>query len=285
MPLLSGQRGPIALYGATGYTGKLVAAELAAAKADFVLVGARPRRSSRPSPASSSGSPAGPTPPRSTTPTVSAALLGDCAVVIDCAGPFTSPRRARPPRRGGDRHPLPRHHRRAALHADGLERYGPEAERRRDGRDPGDGLRLRPGRHDRLAHSEGHGRGRRGRARLRRERIHLHRVQSDARDDALALEILRGGEVEWRKLQWLPARDDSGAGSFDFGDPIGRQRMARYPAGEQITVPRHIATRRVQDVDHRRHDLAPSPGLDSCAVDRPAGPRHAHPARKRVSGR
>lgn len=39
MPLLSRQRGPIAVYGATGYTGKLIAAELAASKADFVLAG------------------------------------------------------------------------------------------------------------------------------------------------------------------------------------------------------------------------------------------------------
>ena len=37
-----------------------------------------------------------------------------------------------------------------------------------------------------------------------------------------------------------------GRGSFEFPDPIGRKRMIRYPAGEQITVPRHIPTRRVR---------------------------------------
>ena len=39
MALFNRQVGPIALYGATGYTGRLVAAELAATKADFVLSG------------------------------------------------------------------------------------------------------------------------------------------------------------------------------------------------------------------------------------------------------
>ena len=39
MALLSRQRGPIALYGSTGYTGKLTAAELRNAKADFVISG------------------------------------------------------------------------------------------------------------------------------------------------------------------------------------------------------------------------------------------------------
>ena len=34
-----GSAGRIAVYGATGYTGRLVAAELAAAGADFVLAG------------------------------------------------------------------------------------------------------------------------------------------------------------------------------------------------------------------------------------------------------
>jgi short subunit dehydrogenase-like uncharacterized protein len=59
------------------------------------------------------------------------------------------------------------------------------------------------------------------------------------------LEILGGGDVEWRKLQWMPASQKVGRGSFEFPEPIGRQRMIRYPAGEQITVPRHVATRQV----------------------------------------
>jgi short subunit dehydrogenase-like uncharacterized protein len=62
------------------------------------------------------------------------------------------------------------------------------------------------------------------------------------------LEILKGGDVEWRKLQWLPADQSIGRGNFDFGGEIGRKRMIRYPAGEQITVPRHVPTRRVRTI-------------------------------------
>jgi hypothetical protein len=85
------------------------------------------------------------------------------------------------------------------------------------------------------------------------------------------LEILKGGDVEWRKLQWLPAPQSFGRGSFDFGEPIGRQRMARYPAGEQITVPRHIPTRRVRTMITAA-SIAPGPLAPLLSlVARPAG--------------
>ena len=44
MPPASGQQGPIAVYGATGYTGRLVIAELANAGADLVLSGRNRRK-------------------------------------------------------------------------------------------------------------------------------------------------------------------------------------------------------------------------------------------------
>ena len=59
------------------------------------------------------------------------------------------------------------------------------------------------------------------------------------------LEILSGATVEWRNMEWRSPTGGFGRGSFDFPAPIGRQRMVRYPAGEQITVPRHIPTRNV----------------------------------------
>jgi short subunit dehydrogenase-like uncharacterized protein len=74
------------------------------------------------------------------------------------------------------------------------------------------------------------------------------------------LEILGGQSVEWRKLQWLPAEKPLGPASFDFPEPIGRQRMLRYPAGEQITVPRHVATRRVRTLV-TASTFAPTPRL------------------------
>ena len=45
---------------------------------------------------------------------------------------------------------------------------------------------------------------------------------------------------------WWSAPWGVGGGSWDFPDPIGRQRMLRYPAGEHITVPRHVRTQRVR---------------------------------------
>jgi short subunit dehydrogenase-like uncharacterized protein len=61
-----------------------------------------------------------------------------------------------------------------------------------------------------------------------------------------ALEMMKGGDVEWRKLSWQPASQRVSRGHFDFGEPLGRKRMTRYPAGEQITVPQHISTRLVR---------------------------------------
>ena len=122
-----------------------------------------------------------------------------------------------------------------------FERLRPEGRGRRVARDPGDGLRLRARRHDRRDDRAGHGRGRRGRCSPTTSRA----------SDPPAAPCSRpgdpqGGDVEWRKLKWLPADQSVGRGHFDFPEPIGRQRMVRYPAGEQITVPRHVATRRVR---------------------------------------
>ncbi|MFN2612510.1 MAG: saccharopine dehydrogenase NADP-binding domain-containing protein, partial [Solirubrobacterales bacterium] len=82
------QRGPIALYGATGYTGRLVAKELTDAGADFVLSGrsqakleALAEELGRSAPCHSASI---------ENPDSLRSLLADCAVVIDCAGPFTT---------------------------------------------------------------------------------------------------------------------------------------------------------------------------------------------------
>lgn len=61
-----------------------------------------------------------------------------------------------------------------------------------------------------------------------------------------ALEIMAGGDVVWRDGEWQPAPRSAGGGRWRFPEPIGEQRMLRYPAGEQITVPRHVQTARVR---------------------------------------
>jgi short subunit dehydrogenase-like uncharacterized protein len=60
------------------------------------------------------------------------------------------------------------------------------------------------------------------------------------------LEIMRGGDVVWSSGDWQPAPRSADGGRWRFPDPIGEQRMLRYPAGEQITVPRHVEAARVR---------------------------------------
>jgi short subunit dehydrogenase-like uncharacterized protein len=61
-----------------------------------------------------------------------------------------------------------------------------------------------------------------------------------------ALEMMAGGDVVYADGGWRPAPRGGRGGRWRFGDPIGEQPMLRYPAGEQITVPRHVETRSVR---------------------------------------
>ena len=79
--------------------------------------------------------------------------------------------------------------------------------------------------------------------------------------------MLAGGDVEWRDGALRAGIAALGRGSFDFPTRrSGGSAMVRYPAGEQITVPRHVETRNVRTmltaatmVPHER--LAPLAGL------------------------
>ena len=46
---------------------------------------------------------------------------------------------------------------------------------------------------------------------------------------------------EWRKAGRPPLRE-----TLDFGEPIGRQPVVRYPGGEVVTAPRHVDTTSVR---------------------------------------
>jgi short subunit dehydrogenase-like uncharacterized protein len=61
-----------------------------------------------------------------------------------------------------------------------------------------------------------------------------------------ALEMLAGRDVVYADGDWRPAPRSGKGGKWRFADPIGEQPMLRYPAGEQITVPRHVETRNVR---------------------------------------
>ena len=166
------QTGPIAVYGATGYTGRLVAGELRRRGAEVVLAGRS--RAKLEILAEDLGGQIAIRDASLDDPSALRELLEPCAAVIACAGPF---------RLHGE--PVlaaavdARTH---YLDTTGeqpfmrkvFEDYGPSAEPGGSGAGHGDGLRLRARGHDRGAHRRGHGAARRDRARLCGTRLRRH---------------------------------------------------------------------------------------------------------------
>jgi short subunit dehydrogenase-like uncharacterized protein len=238
MPLISAPQGPIAVYGATGYTGKLVAAELARAGADLVISGRNPAKLE----ALASQLEIDPAvrPAALDDPAALRALFADCAVVVDCAGPFVhygEPVLA------------------AAIDAQAhyldttgeqpymrmaFERYGARAADAGVAVVPAMGFDYVPG--DMIASLTARGMGELDELSVSYCWQGFAPSQGTARS---AVEILGGAGVEWRNGTWVGAGRNPSAGVHDFPAPIGRQHMIRYPSGEQITVPQHVKTRAV----------------------------------------
>lgn len=61
-----------------------------------------------------------------------------------------------------------------------------------------------------------------------------------------ALEMLGGGDLEYAGGAWRRAGRPPMTRTFDFGGELGDQRVARYPGGEIVTAPRHIDTQAVR---------------------------------------
>ena len=85
--------------------------------------------------------------------------------------------------------------------------------------------------------------------------------------------MLSGGDVEWRDGQLVDAPQTVRRQDFDFGAAVGIQRMTRYPAGEQITVPRHVETATCALRSPPPPRRAPAPGPAAAVHD--AGPPRA----------
>ena len=136
-----------------------------------------------------------------------------------------------------------------------FERYGPEAESAGVAVIPAMGFDYVPG--DMIAALTAEGMGEVDEVSLA---YAVDGLRGDPRHDALDAgdHEGRGRRVAQAAVAARPS-STSGRGSFDFPEPIGRQRMVRYPAGEQITVPRHIATRRVRTLISAS-TIAPRPG-------------------------
>ncbi|HEX3562715.1 MAG TPA: saccharopine dehydrogenase NADP-binding domain-containing protein, partial [Solirubrobacterales bacterium] len=239
MPLLSRQNGPIAVYGATGYTGRLVVAELVKADADFIVAGRNPRKLDALRAELSPDAPA-----RAAAldqPASLRELLADCAVVINCAGPFVrfgEPVLAAAVETGT--HYLDTTGEQPYMKM-AFERYGPGAARAGVAVVPAMGFDYVPG--DMIASLTADGMGELDEVSMHYSWHNFKPSQGTART---TVEIIRSGGLEWRDLAWVEDRGGASRGIYEFPAPVGRQRMMRYPAGEQITVPRHIPTRNVR---------------------------------------
>jgi len=237
-PGATNQGGPIAVYGATGFTGGLIARELRERGANLLIAG-RNRDKLDALSAELGGVP---------TAVVSledrAGLrqtLEPCAVVAACAGPFTL---------HGE--PLP-----AAAVETGthyldttgeqpfmqlvFDRYGDPATANGVALISGMGFDYAPG--DLIAALTAEEMG------PLEEIVVAYCVHGFAPTHGTALsalEIIRGGDVVWSAGEWQAAPRSADGGRWRFPEPIGEQRMLRYPAGEQVTVPRHVETARVR---------------------------------------
>jgi short subunit dehydrogenase-like uncharacterized protein len=233
-----GRGGRIVVYGATGFTGGLIAAELKRRGADFAIAGRdgaklealSARLGGVETAAVGLDDEAG-----------LRELLDGCAAVAACAGPFTL---------HGE--PLVRAAVETGTHyldttgeqpfmRTVFERYGAAAADSGAALVSGMGFDYAPG--DMIAALTAAGMG-------PLEEIAIaycvHGFAPTHGTALSALEIMRGGDVVWAGGEHRPAPRSADGGRWRFPEPIGEQRMLRYPAGEQITVPRHVETARVR---------------------------------------
>ena len=239
MAHISGQQGPIVVYGATGYTGRLVTAELAAAGVDLVISG-RNRRKLDVLASETQGEVA----VREATlddPASLRTLLADCAVVIDCAGPFIHFGEPVLDAAVQTRtHYLDTTGEQAYMKL-AFDRYGPGASDAGIAVIPAMGFDYVPG--DMIASLTA-----KGMEELDEVSVHYcWQGFIPSRGTArTTLEILSDPGIEWRNGVSQRADAAVNRGAYEFPAPVGRRGMIRYPAGEQITVPRHIPTRNVR---------------------------------------
>jgi short subunit dehydrogenase-like uncharacterized protein len=229
----------IVLYGATGYTGRIVTRELAERGDDFVLGGRSRDKLERLSAELGAGAPV-----RVASVDDDAslqALLDGADVVINCAGPFSL---------AGE--PVVRAAVAAGVHyvdSTGeqpfirtvFERYGGAAERKGIVLIPACGFDYVPGDCAARLAARGH------------EPLDELAVAYAVNEFGLsrgtmrsALEMMKGTDsVQYRDGDWRPHPTGVVRATFDFGPPIGRVPVSPSPAGEPITVPRHTDVRTV----------------------------------------
>jgi short subunit dehydrogenase-like uncharacterized protein len=229
---------PIAVYGATGFTGGLIARELRRLGADFLIAG-RDRGKLEGLSEELGGVPVAVA--SLDDPAALREVLEPCAVVAACAGPFTlhgEPLVDAAVETGT--HYLDTTGEQGFMRTV-FDRYSERAAEKGVALVSGMGFDYAPG--DLIAALTAAGMG------PLEEIVVAYWVHgfSPTHGTALSgLEIMRGGDVVWADGDWRPAPRSADGGRWHFPEPIGEQRMLRYPAGEQITVPRHVETARVR---------------------------------------
>ena len=243
----------IVLYGATGYTGRLVTDELVRRGLDFTLAGRNPEKLARLSEERGQGAPV-----RTATvddPRSLRAMLDDCDVVINCAGPFSL--------YGEPVVEAAVETRTHYLDSTGeqtfmkrvFDQYGRRAKTQGVAVVPAMGFDYLPG--DCIARLA-------AAPHEPLEELVLAYAMSGfgASQGTLlsALEMLKGGDFVYTGGNWKPAPIDTSRRTFDFPGQVGRQAMIRYPSGEVLTVPRHTRTRKVTSLIGARA-FVPLPAL------------------------
>ena len=230
--------GTIAVYGATGFTGGLIAWELKQAGADFLIAGRNRAK------LEALSEELGGVPFKAVAAEDAAGLrkmLDGCSVVVACAGPFTLyGEELVAAAADTGTHYLDTTGEQPFIQTV-FEKHGERAAETGAALVSGMGFDYAPG--DMLAALTAEGMG------PLEEIVVAYCVHGFAPTHGTALsalEIMRGGDVVWRDGDWRPAPRSADGGRWRFPEPIGEQRMLRYPAGEQITVPRHVETRQVR---------------------------------------
>lgn len=231
---MTDSRPTVVVYGATGYTGRLVVAELAARGVPMVLAGRNAERLAATAAEV----------PDAAIEVVEAPLddhlaLQDAAargpVLINCAGPFA--------RTGG---PVLRAAIAAGTHyldSTGEQDWIHHVLSDIDGdlaeasvaAIPGMGFDYVPG--DALCHLVGA-----PAAPLVRLDVayHLEGFGMTRGTQRSALEMLDGRDVVFEQGDWYAGGSQPLRSSVVFPEPVGRQAVGRYPAGEVVMVPRHL---------------------------------------------
>ena len=241
----------VVLYGATGYTGRLVVGELERRGLEYVLSGRDEEKLRRLAAVHDATVRVVPLDDARALRD----LLADASAVISCAGPFTLAGHALVRAAVDSRTHYVDSTGEQPFIRRVFEDHGPAAERAGVALVPALGFDYAPG--DCIA-----GLTARGHEPLE-ELVLAYAVKGFGMSRGTlrsGLEAVKGGDVVYEDGDWRPAPVGVFRASFDFPEPIGQQAMTRYPSGEVITVPRHTRTRRVGSMISAR-TMAPHPAL------------------------